>query len=452
LNLPRSACVATRRLLFGDGPASLHAPEHSILTFNRSPIRVAICFAIALVAGCQSGVQRDVVERELRQQEDQIYSLQDYLSEYQQLLCDARRENAALKRQLVQGQFQEDGTGELPEPTKSLTAPRSAAPTSSSPSATPPTPPPGTSAPSGNSTIVPPEVPPLDLSTPTEPTPQEPTPQDQSALEGKRAGEVEQASAEIEVVEEPPTAVVLRGEVRLDNTAGGPRVLVDVEPVTAEGRLTDFRGNLSLLVLDPAARDPEQQLARWDFRPADLQALAKRTKRGTAYEFPLQLPADAPASRPLELWVRLVPEDGRKLLARTTLDVSRPGQFASAEAPGAVEQPALVASANPKPTPHRASSRHFDADVRQSGWQTAKPGDRPQPAAAAVSTAEWKVATQPVPEVESTPVVTKPLTASAASQQGGERYGKSSPPEWSPERADDGNSTPSSEPAWSPTR
>ena len=57
------------------------------------------------MAGCKSGVERDVVQREMRQQEDQIYALEDYLSEYQQLLCDARSENAMLKRQMVQGQF-----------------------------------------------------------------------------------------------------------------------------------------------------------------------------------------------------------------------------------------------------------------------------------------------------------------------------------------------------------
>ena len=42
--------------------------------------------AVLWLAGCQSGVERDIVQRELRQQEDQIYAMEDYLAEYQQLL------------------------------------------------------------------------------------------------------------------------------------------------------------------------------------------------------------------------------------------------------------------------------------------------------------------------------------------------------------------------------
>ena len=52
--------------------------------------------AIAL-AGCQSGGQSDLVTRELRMQEDQIYAMEDYLSQYQQLLCELRAENARLE-------------------------------------------------------------------------------------------------------------------------------------------------------------------------------------------------------------------------------------------------------------------------------------------------------------------------------------------------------------------
>ena len=36
-------------------------------------------------------------------QEDQIYSMQDYIHQYQQLVCQYRNENASLKRQLSQG-------------------------------------------------------------------------------------------------------------------------------------------------------------------------------------------------------------------------------------------------------------------------------------------------------------------------------------------------------------
>ena len=56
---------------------------------------------LALV-GCKSNGQTDLVEREMRQQEDQIYAMQDYLNNYQQLLCQTRAENESLKQQLAE--------------------------------------------------------------------------------------------------------------------------------------------------------------------------------------------------------------------------------------------------------------------------------------------------------------------------------------------------------------
>ena len=55
-----------------------------------------------LVAGCQSNVQHDLIAREMRMQEDQIYAMEDYLGQYQQLICKYRAENAALRRQLAE--------------------------------------------------------------------------------------------------------------------------------------------------------------------------------------------------------------------------------------------------------------------------------------------------------------------------------------------------------------
>ena len=400
-------------------------------------------FAVALVAGCQSGVERDVVQREMRQQEDQIYALEDYLSEYQQLLCDARSENAMLKQQMVQGQFREEGADDKTDESDTLP----------SPPATSPTPPQGASEPEVEPSVVPPEIPPLDLSDPAVPPLK-----DQSANEPEEnEREVQPAAAAIEVVGDAATAVVLRGEVRLDDKESGPRVLVEVEPVDDEGRLAEFRGSLSLLVLDPSAREKEQQLARWDFQPEDLQSLAKRAKIGSAFEFPLQLPADAPTNRPLELWVRLMPEDGEKLLGRTTMDLSRAGQFASVEVKSAEKKPdsILVAAAERAVEPTRRKAiRNSDTDVRQSGWQTARPGEVAKPQAAALkSKSEWKMATRPIPVVESTPVVeSEPVRNYLPPSTKDDRSGDATAPEWSPERSDHGEAEPQPQPAWSPTR
>lgn len=412
------------------------------MSLSRSPICVLIACAVALLAGCQSNVERDVVEREMRQQEDQIYALQDYLSEYQQLLCNARAENAQLKRQMVQNQFREEKpTGGAPNQIES--------PSSASP-ATSPTPPPGVTEPEPTPTVAP-EVPPLDFTPPSVPPLQ-----DHSANEPEQITPVvRRASAEVEVVATPPAAVELRGEVLLDDEAGGPRVLVEVDPVAANGELTTFHGRLSLLVLDPAARAKEQQLARWDFEPAELAEMARDRKAGTSFEFPLQLPADAPTSRPLELWVRLVPEDGQKILGRTMMDLSRNGQFASAEiTPRETARPAVKVAAAEMPVERtqRSSRRMFDTDVHSTGWEIAKPGDPAKPQFTSKSQSEWKLATGPVPESEPMPLVeSKPVPAPLRPARSDDRYGTTKGPEWSPERPDGGAADLSQEPAWSPT-
>ncbi|MGD9636632.1 MAG: hypothetical protein AB7U97_25335, partial [Pirellulales bacterium] len=286
------------------------------------PTYCASLMIAASLVGCRSGVERDVVQRELRQQEDQIYALEDYLQEYQQLLCDARAENASLKRQMVQGQFRGGAPSRAADESDSLP----------SPPATAPAPPPGTTSPATEPTPAP-DVPPLELETPAVP------PLDaSSANEPDQIADnaVEQASAEIEVLAAPPTAVVLRGEVEIEadhdkSEDVGPRVLLNVEPVDAEGHIVEFQGRLSILVLDPAAREKERQLARWDFQPGELADLLIDAKSGHGYEFPLQLPAASPRNRPLELWVRLLPDDGEKLLGRTTMDLRRSSRFATAE-------------------------------------------------------------------------------------------------------------------------
>ena len=56
----------------------------------------------AALTGCRHDAsQRDAYIRELRMQEDEIYELQDYMSEYQHLLREQRRENAQLRAQLA---------------------------------------------------------------------------------------------------------------------------------------------------------------------------------------------------------------------------------------------------------------------------------------------------------------------------------------------------------------
>jgi hypothetical protein len=54
-----------------------------------------------LLSGCHGGPKTDVIERELRWQEDQIYALEDYLMEYQAKVRRLRCENQTLRQSLA---------------------------------------------------------------------------------------------------------------------------------------------------------------------------------------------------------------------------------------------------------------------------------------------------------------------------------------------------------------
>ena len=73
-----------------------------------------------MLSGCHGGPKTDVIERELRWQEDQIYALEDYLMEYQAKVRRLRCENETLRQSLAKAKtlkIQEvRETLELPSP------------------------------------------------------------------------------------------------------------------------------------------------------------------------------------------------------------------------------------------------------------------------------------------------------------------------------------------------
>ncbi len=74
------------------------APARSVRARASIAGGVALCLVLAGCRGAQ--LERDVYQRELRLQEDEIYKLEDYLGEYQQMVRQVRCENAELKKRL----------------------------------------------------------------------------------------------------------------------------------------------------------------------------------------------------------------------------------------------------------------------------------------------------------------------------------------------------------------
>jgi hypothetical protein len=456
-------------------------PRHATPRAPRAVLLATIL--LSAVAGCRSAAPPDVVERELRHQEDEIYCLKDYLNNYQQLLCQAREENETLKQQLGDGQA-------APSPSSSKSSPSNTDLGPSRLKNPPQTPIPPAKKSNGshfNQPETQPGVPKLEMGEPEVPPLRDTSAEDRrdahdhggpSNIAAKHVDNEVQAAAyeaplpvevpansyppeapSMQTAPEPPAGrsappqqVMLQGAVVIDSDGDGPHVLVDVKPELASGQPIEYRGRLSLMVIDPNGARPNSRLARWDFTPDELDQALVNEADGPLLEFPLQMPTGVPTDRPVELWVRLLPEDGDKVLAHATVDLSRASQFSSAgpSAPPIVERAAPIVDRNVAP------AQSIQAGVRESGWQVARP-DQPQdqPSRQNASCSGWRTATDPVPLVESIPAHVDPVPLRSSPSEVS-RY-ESPPakvasrpsPEWSPERADD---TKPAVPDWSPTR
>ncbi|HEY3395827.1 MAG TPA: hypothetical protein VGK58_24205, partial [Lacipirellulaceae bacterium] len=286
------------------------------------------------IAGCQSGAQQDLVARELRMHEDQIYAMEDYITQYQQLVCKYRSENAALRKRLADDYYD---AGELPAPRQ---APRTDGRRT--------TPPGGTSIeiretpgregqqpPSREIEIELPDVPPLEDST-SDGTHSEgviaavhleatstsagDNSSGETAIGKPRETALVQPAGTARakaIIDHSKTSLRMHGEVVASDSGGGPRLIVDVQCADGLKNGSAFNGNASLMLLAPDRPRGQQSLARWDFSADDVQTAKQDAGDERTMRFYLELPAGTPINQLAELWVRLVPHEGEKLLAHT---------------------------------------------------------------------------------------------------------------------------------------
>jgi hypothetical protein len=340
--------------------------------------------------------QVDVLERELRQQEDYIYELEDYLIEYSEKLRQARL------AQCPPGASPPSRTGSttrapLPEPTidediierptlplngrDKLTTPPSEAPPAATeaPPAAPADAPP--SAPATD------EVDPEELEAPelqigpigdasrdSEPIAATgaasssaeadgplliPDPVDyQADVDAESAPESEPASAVADAVGEPTLAAPQVNAPRLtaqqlkvrrlfrERSKDGDSLgslLVVVEGVNATDEPADVIGAASLMVMARDENGALRRVDRWDFTAEETAAAWQSSHLGDGLHLELPLTEEALPEGELELWARVVDDDGAKLLT-------------SAEDPFRFEAGTLVAMADAPADAMRASN------------------------------------------------------------------------------------------------
>jgi hypothetical protein len=404
------------------------------------------CLALCplVLTGCRSNAQHDLVARELRMQEDQLYAMEDYLSQYQQLVCKYRSENAQLRRQLAEGYYDGD---ELPPPKDRVGTPGDRRAPSRAPTFRAPQTPQRTEPAPSETQIELPDVPPLEGSSATEADTEVATAShtESTSLTGEAASaaDEEPASHPSPHPNEPPNLVALRGEVTANDSGGGPRLMVDVQRLDPSGNACGFEGNLSLLVLERGQDDVPQNLARWDFTEADAQAAWEPLAGEHVMRFYLELPAETLISGSTELWVRLLPPDGTKLLTHADVNLQRPGEFSSeaAEPPTSSSQTSQIMAATTSTAEISSDPLPTASNQDKGEWKTAGAGQLTE-LAVQPDTGQWRASTEPMPVVQSSfaaavapvsrPVQRATFSLTAAGMKSPRTYAR---PTWSPDRS-----------------
>ncbi len=369
------------------------------------PLAVAIAIVVCAVGCRNNNSQREIFVRELRQQEDEIYQLEDYLAEYQQIIKQNRAENAKLRRELEELRGAKKATGDGQRinelPFGGAAGDRSPTPASSPDRV------------NGDGEMPPielgdPVMPDIDLGTPISPEELNAPGELPEGLQGARRlpAAMQLASAESDNSEfippplpvEPADSVALYAEQAPTESQGDVQIglLAIVEPLRRDGGAGEFHGTLSLLVRDPLDDSEQPELARWDLSIEQVEE-GWRDGNRRVLDFALAMPPETPVGRPLELWVRLQPEGGEKLLSHTTIELSPPVNLVGVAASGGPVR--LVAN----------------EETSQTAWVAAAPTDSE---GESIEAPAWKTASQAPPAALAAPPTQKPLM----------------PPTWSPQR------------------
>lgn len=257
-------------------------PQHVARTW-RSIRSGAVCLGLAAViaGGCKSDLNQQLLERELRYQEDQIYQLQDTLAEQCARLEHVAGENASLRRQL--GVSEHDDAA---PPTLEGVPPLPAQPGGSRPTTD-----------AGEGLSLPPATVSFDpAARPIESAAFEPA-GEATPAEAPAPALVRMSYEDSPAAGTPVRLVVNRsGSSGIDADGDGQSegLALAIEPRDAGERLAAAGGDITITAFDAAAAG-QLPLARWTVPAAEAEARFRPTgrRRGLVVELPWQgrLPA-----------------------------------------------------------------------------------------------------------------------------------------------------------------
>lgn len=376
------------------------------MDFRRQAFLIIV--ALLSVLGCRhdQAAKRELLERELRLQEDRIYALEDALEDAQRELDRARgvvREDCPPGSRSDLGKLfggDSGGSNILPPPPSNNTGGASSAPSSVNPGSSsgpstaapkvvlpphgdtaPPAvelpPPSGSSAPPfrGAPVISPPDpkkpegVPaPGGAAPPFRPGGAQNSSPDQGTMARREPVLKEMSSPKFLAPGTPPTGPIEADEIipapahgdrqvksvtlsrrtggwNSDGKPGDEGISVVVEPRNARGEVVATAGTVSVVLMDPAAEGDARRFARWDF-PADAAgALFRSAASGGSGGMHLELswPESPPAHSKLEVFVRYTTEEGQRFDVKKDLFVDL-GQGVSSAWKNPTTQPIFTAT------------------------------------------------------------------------------------------------------------
>ncbi|HTU25201.1 MAG TPA: hypothetical protein VMF30_07380 [Pirellulales bacterium] len=260
---------------------------------TRRILLLAVCGLY--LAGCRSGKNnQELLERDLRCQEDQIYELEAALDQCEAELESVRRENQTLKRGGATGGDLSPG-GSSNVPIIDLPSDRGGS----------------RATPSG-----PQDAPALPTVEPGE----EFIPPSENPSGANRPEPNDRRIARIVLNKQ------LTGGVNHQGKGADEGILVVFEPRNARGEMVAEPGDVSIALVDPERTGPQARIARWDFAAKEaFEQFHRSGKLGRGFEFELPWPDAVPQNKKLDLFVRYVTPDGRKLLAEMTIRVNPSG-------------------------------------------------------------------------------------------------------------------------------
>lgn len=253
------------------------------------------CFiAVALFAltasGCRNAHNHQLLYREMRLLEDQIYALEDENAHLESQLASAQRENASLRDEI------DGGESEAPRRRRDSSEP---------------------TAPSI-------ELP--DLPTRREPdadapsfTPDADEPSDAPPFDPGASGAIEDPN-----VNDVTFHRLLTGGYDADGRPGDDGLSVVLEPRNARGELVRTSGDVELALVD-SERGDGGRVAQWKFTSAELSRTWERRTVGEGFFLELPWPNRPPDSRQLELIVTYRTPRGKRLIAEKQIAIDPAG-------------------------------------------------------------------------------------------------------------------------------